>query len=395
MSADFIFEKILVRENALVDIIFVHGLTGDVKETWSSESGDGNWPEWLSEDVETISTYSLGYPASLFEKWAKKEMDIFERAGNVLEHLTAHEIGRRPVVFVAHSLGGLLTKILLRMSQASDDEDFKNISSLTKLIVFLSTPHTGSSLANALEALPKTSKSIALLANETGFLEDLKQHFISFVNERNDVLVKTYYEKYKTKKAALVVTRESANPGTGSEPIAVDKDHINICKPNDKEDVVYLGVKRHISNLIRTVLDETPAANTEFLDMDYSKKSDKDRRDLLEKLVDADLEHEYQTANDAQNEFARRFVKTGLYTAARDDHDMLLSEVETRFITQIYHPLICKDSGGEKIKTAIQEKVIDAIAEKKIGETKFAPKVILCALYYLTEQCHIKWDYNS
>lgn len=395
MSAEFTFEKILVRENSLVDVIFVHGLTGDVKETWSSENGDGYWPEWLSEDVETISTYSLGYSASLFEKWANKEMDLYERAGNVLEHLAAHEIGRRPTVFIVHSLGGLLTKILLRKSQASEDKDFKNISALTKLVVFLSTPHTGSSLANALKVLPKTSKSIALLANEDGSLEDLKQSFISFVNEGGDVLVKTYYEKHKTKKSVLVVTRESANPGIGSEPIAVDKDHINICKPNDKEDVVYLGVKRHISNLVRTVLDETPAANTEFLGMDYSKKSDKDRRDLLEKLVDADLEHEYQAANDAQNEFARGFAKTGLYTAARDDHDMLLSEVETRFITQIYHPLICKDSEDEKIKTAIQEKVIDAIAEKKIGETKFAPKVILCALYYLTEQCHIKWDYEA
>lgn len=395
MSTEFTFERISVRQNALIDVIFVHGLTGDVKETWSNESGNGYWPEWLSEDVETISTYSLGYPASLFEKWAKKEMDIFERAGNVLEHLAAYEIGRRPVVFIVHSLGGLLTKILLRKSQASDDQDFKNIASQTRLIVFLSTPHTGSSLANVLDVLPKTSKTIALLANEAGFLEDLKQHFISFVKERNDISVKTYYEKHKTKKTVLVVTRESANPGIGSEPIAVDKNHIDICKPNDKEDVVYLGVKRHVSNLIRTVLEEKPAANTEFLGMDYSKKSNKDRRDLLEKLVDADLEHEYQTANDAQNEFARSFAKTGLYTAARDDHDMLLSEVETRFITQIYHPLICKDSEDEKIKTAIQEKVIDAIAKRKIGETQFAPKVVLCALYYLTEQCHIKWDYNT
>ncbi|MCG7875157.1 MAG: putative lipase [Candidatus Thiodiazotropha endolucinida] len=90
-------------------------------------------------------------------------MDIFERAANVLEHLAAHGIGKRPIVFIVHSLGGLLTKILLRKSLSSDDEDFKNVSAATKLIVFLSTPHTGSSLANALDVLPKTSKSIALL----------------------------------------------------------------------------------------------------------------------------------------------------------------------------------------------------------------------------------------
>ena len=51
MNDDFTFEKILIRENPFVDVIFVHGLTGEVKETWSSESGDGYWPEWLSEDI--------------------------------------------------------------------------------------------------------------------------------------------------------------------------------------------------------------------------------------------------------------------------------------------------------------------------------------------------------
>ncbi|MCG7875158.1 MAG: hypothetical protein N0C90_02365 [Candidatus Thiodiazotropha endolucinida] len=73
MSTEFTFEKIIIRENALVDVIFVHGLTGDVKETWSSESEEGTWTEWLPEEIEQISTYSLGYPASLFEKWAKKK----------------------------------------------------------------------------------------------------------------------------------------------------------------------------------------------------------------------------------------------------------------------------------------------------------------------------------
>ena len=49
------------------------------------ENDGAFWPEWLQKELDHLSIYTLGFPASLFEKWAKKEMDMFERAGNVLE----------------------------------------------------------------------------------------------------------------------------------------------------------------------------------------------------------------------------------------------------------------------------------------------------------------------
>ncbi len=55
-------------------------------------------------------------------------------------------------------------------------------------------------------------------------------------------------------------------------------------------------------------------------------------------------EAEYDYANDAQNKFARGYAKTGLYTAAKEDHDALLAEIETRFVTHVFHPHICKDA---------------------------------------------------
>ena len=380
----------------LVDVIFVHGLTGDALQTWTANSDQDFWPRWLQEDLGRISVFTLGYPTSVFEKWAKKEMDMFERAANVLELMSGYEIGHRPIVFVTHSLGGILTKLLLRKSSEAPDEDWQRISGATKLVVFLSTPHTGSALANVLNVVPFASKQVKLLANDTGFLHELNESYRHFANGRKDFTTAVYYEKYLTKKAAVVVARDDADPGVGgTTPVPVDKDHIDICKPNDQDDIVYRGVRRRVQKVLSSV--EHSASEREFLleADDYSEKSVSDRRDLLDKLIEAGREHEYPYANDAQNHFARQYTRTGLFTAAREDHDILLSEVETRFVNHVYHPLICQSAPDAEIRNAIQEMVISPLTRKRSSGRTISSKTIVRALYFLTEQCYIRWDIPS
>lgn len=107
-------------------MIFVHGLTGDPVDTWSSdgvtEQEGPYWPRWLVTDLPHLNFYTLGFPASLFAQWAKKEMNLFQRAKNVLELLAAYGFGSRPIVFVCHSLGGLLVKQILRTAKESTED---------------------------------------------------------------------------------------------------------------------------------------------------------------------------------------------------------------------------------------------------------------------------------
>lgn len=385
MSNGLALECIFGCDAPLADIVFVHGLTGDPRATWSTSSEGDLWPVWIGEAFKRVSIYTVGYPASVFDRWMRTEMDLFERASNILERFAGIGIGTRPIVFVTHSLGGILIKMVLRKSCDATDTDWRRVSDATRLVVFLATPHRGSAFANVFTLLPRSSSHVRLLANRLGFLDDLNQHYRG-LSDRIDLDTAVYYEKYST-RGLLLVTRDSADPGlTDVEPVAIDKDHLSICKPESLDDTVFLGVKRHIHRVLRSL-----GASTSFVD-DYSERSGIDRRDLLQKLIDARLEHEYEYANDAQNGFARRYTSTGLLAAAREDHENLLSEIETRFVTHVYHPLICRSASDDDVRMALQERVIDPLTSKTIGETQFPPSFILKALYFLMEQCHIRWD---
>lgn len=390
MAEEFSFRQVCGCEDPNVDVIFIHGLNGGPEETWKCADNDNFWPEWLAADLPSVAIYTLGYPNGLFEKWAKKEMDIYDRATNVLEYMSAKGIGSNPCVFITHSLGGILAKQIIRKAQDSKDEDWGKICDALKLVVFLSTPHRGASLASIIKFIaPKISSShITALQSNNGPLKDINAFYKDHADSSSSLRTVVYFEKYKTCKVALVVDANSADPGvSGATPIPVDKDHIGICKPADKDDLVYMGIRRHLGKVVTAVTNGGSSFSS-----DYEKKHPDDRRDLLSKLIDANRGHEYSKANEYQNKFARSYIKLGLYTSAKDDHDALLSKVEQRFVTHIYHALICKDASEEAILNAIQDKVIQPIESQMIGNSKFNEKEILSALYYLTEQCHIRWD---
>src|SRR5690242_12378569 len=125
MSSHFVFKIISTTASATIDVVFIHGLSGDCTETWTSKSSgepDGDyWPLWLAADIQTANVFALGYPAKVLTDWAKPESSLHERAKACLEELAAAGLGQRPICLVAYSLGGLLAKQIVRTgSQAID-----------------------------------------------------------------------------------------------------------------------------------------------------------------------------------------------------------------------------------------------------------------------------------
>ena len=374
------------------NVIFVHGLSGDQSETWQSGNKDKVfWPSWYHEEFEGLAIYSLGYPAS---KFAATEQDLFQRATNALDYIAARELADRPIVFVCHSLGGLLVKSLLRQAKEATDAGYNQVAQATRIVVFIATPHTGASLASIGQTVMPhlVSSHVKLLANDTGTLTELNQAYRNFCDSCPHVRTVVYYETQKTLKV-LIVDRSSSDPGVSkTTPIAVDRNHIDICKPADRNDSMYLGIRRHLKGLVEELSEQATNSNGAFEPADFATPSVSDRRTLLEKMIDAGRGHEYDTANDYQNRFARSYYRQGLSTSARTEHDRLLADVQQRFTTHVFLAQICKGADDKAIENAVQTLVVDPICEKYSADESLSNLTVLEALYFLTEQCLIRWD---
>ncbi len=140
------------------DVIFIHGLGGDAYGTWQKDDKDENcWPKWLGEELPYIGVWSLQYSASP-TAWKGTTMPIYWRSGNVLEKMKVRQFGVRPIIFICHSLGGLLAKQILRAAYDSTDNKYKQIAEKTCGIVFIATPHSGSDHAKWLQYLKLFSR---------------------------------------------------------------------------------------------------------------------------------------------------------------------------------------------------------------------------------------------
>ena len=240
--------------NRCGDVIFVHGLGGHARSTWHPQelpNDDNFWLTWLAQERPDLGIWSFGYNAAPSE-WKGSTMPLFDRASNLLEYLAVNDIGKYPVIFVTHSMGGLLVKEMLRNAQTFNKQ---SVIEQTKGIVFLSTPHTGSHLANLVT-------NIGIFTRKTISVDELKSHLpqLRQLNEwyRQNVdamtiTTKVYYET-KAILGILVVDPDSANPSIKDvQPTATDDDHISITKPKSPDNLVYKGVSRFIKEQLSTI----------------------------------------------------------------------------------------------------------------------------------------------
>jgi tetratricopeptide (TPR) repeat protein len=232
-----------------LNVVFIHGLGGHPYGTWRrGAEGSAFWPEWLARDVPGLTTWTLAYKA-LPTNWLGTATPIQDRAKNVLECL----LGRRelrgvPLVFVCHSLGGLVVKQVLRAAdgrRAYSAETQAFLASV-KGVVFIATPHTGSmqaTLLDKLRLLAWPSASTLDLVRNNANLRDLN---VWYRNWSGAIRHKVFYEKQGT-TAGVIVGDDSSDPGLlHVDPVGIDADHRKISKPADVSDLVYARTRDFI-----------------------------------------------------------------------------------------------------------------------------------------------------
>jgi len=240
-------------KNAKLDIVFIHGLKGHAADSWINKKKEF-WPSWLHDDfTNDVCVWTVGYDAAPIKWFWGTTMPLQDRSRNILEGLQLKGIGKRPVIFVVHSMGGLVTKYML--SYASDHEVYTEILNQTKSILFLGVPHNGATLATWAKAFDfalQPNEITNHLASDNPYLRDLKDRFESLL-KRKPIDCLAFFETLPLLELGKIVSESSASAVTAIKPaIGIDANHLSICKIDDKEQsLVYGNLQLSIENALK------------------------------------------------------------------------------------------------------------------------------------------------
>ena len=184
-----------------VDIVAVHGLRGDARKTWTDSKSKKLWlQDFLPIDIDVPRVMSFDYNAAA--AFGNTTAEILDHARSHLGSLVARrgneaEAGR-PIVFIAHSLGGIVVKQALVIAHA--EAGYDSIKTSTRGVFFFATPHRGSDFANYGKVLATAAtrlsnspapKLLAALKSNSTALSDLTTQF---ANLPRNFQISTFYE---------------------------------------------------------------------------------------------------------------------------------------------------------------------------------------------------------
>lgn len=248
----------LPRGDPTVDIVFVHGLNGHPHDSWTSKSGCF-WPvdllpEVLASQRPRILVYGYNANVTAFTDGASRD-SIVSHAETLASSLAANrnlrDCSNRPIIFVCHSLGGLVVKRALIYSRSLLSEKTEHLRSVyvsTFGILFLGTPHNGSDIAKwglllhnicsavmpkkFMEASPQLVKALRT-NNET--LQHINSLFADIMGRFHIYL---FHETRSTDVRGtreIIVDEASAAPYLeGVERTGIEADHSHMCKFEDE-----------------------------------------------------------------------------------------------------------------------------------------------------------------
>ncbi|KAF5542088.1 hypothetical protein FNAPI_10072 [Fusarium napiforme] len=252
------------NDEPVVDIVMVHGLKGHPYKTWrfmpslekvekpSTQPDPGALKPKSSKRVEFRNSFKAWMKGSsskdcLEQGMIKSPHRIVSSASTVESSvffcIRRMTVPGRPLIFVAHSLGGILVKEMLALSWASDTASLKGIVECTAAIIFLGTPHRGSPELSAigewarsiLDIFPfqTTSAILDILGLKTTDLERGHEAF-SRLWLQYDFRVKTFQEGFGLTGIKLGVLGNKVVPHDSSL-IGDPREHAETLQANHME----------------------------------------------------------------------------------------------------------------------------------------------------------------
>ena len=242
-----------VTGTALVDVVFVHGLDGHPQSTWTSEKDGVFWPAQLlppilEEEKARILVY--GYDANVTPSMDDATTMTKDKIHNHVEQLLAvlyedkrkNEATERPIIFITHSLGGLVVKAALIHSAEVRGFKTGHLRSTfvsTHEILFLGTPHQDFDITKLIsrwqpgyhDRTSTQSRILDALQANHETLQVIDRRFIQLINTFQ---IYFFHEGKPTninEDSHFLVEEESATPNFHDvERAIIQQDHAHMCQ---------------------------------------------------------------------------------------------------------------------------------------------------------------------
>ncbi|KAK2777653.1 hypothetical protein FQN52_003019 [Onygenales sp. PD_12] len=269
-------------EEPNLDIVFVHGLFGHPKNTWTCNTfKDGDqirsvdpdndddaeqpprkkprtgqrvsnevfWPrDLLPTAMPRSRILTWGYDASADRLFAStSHASVFQHTETLLFDLAtlrrAQNEKTRPIIFVAHSLGGIVVKDALSLSK-NEKNFYKEILPASAGVCFLGTPHRGSKAASIGKIAFEVSKLflrdpnlklLRALEIDSEILERVSKSFCQILSDGN-LHVHSFSEELSTTGLKIVDSFSSYIGEVNETRGIIHADHRNIARFSGLDD---------------------------------------------------------------------------------------------------------------------------------------------------------------
>jgi pimeloyl-ACP methyl ester carboxylesterase len=230
-------------------IVFVHGIYGSAADTWKCEKTGITWPKMLLTDhsFDTTDVYVAQYPTH----FSRNLMSIDDQVSNLMNRFEADKVFARhnEIVFVAHSMGGLIVQRLLLTHH--------DLAPKVRFIYFLSTPQEGAAIARLGHALNEDPNLQQMFPGDSNtYLQNIEAEWMGakFGIPRYCTIER------KPTHGVLVVDRESGTRNC-EKVVALDEDHAGVAKPCGANDDSYVA--------LRVAEEANPVLRTETATRDW------------------------------------------------------------------------------------------------------------------------------
>ncbi|KAI0455693.1 hypothetical protein F5B21DRAFT_178737 [Xylaria acuta] len=308
--------------NAQVDLIAVPGLGSHPLGSWKSSTGNEIWlRDYVPWDIPNYRVILYGYDTKLQGNHSKQSIE--DLGGACMESITAFradtDTSQRPIIFIGHSLGGLLIKeALIRARKRSGDGS--NLHKACYGMLFFGVPNLGlrnDQLGAIVQGQPNQALIDSLIVDKdsepSDFLRRISDQFsetckgqypvINFFERKYSPTVQVHADGTlrKTGEMSLLVTKESATK-TGlvaaaeEDNIPLDTDHSGLVKYDSRNHELYMIVRRRLAKIIDEAKKEVAER---FSEQSLYQPTSKSTRDCLKSLAFPEMDGRYNGVEQA------------------------------------------------------------------------------------------------